>query len=143
MSKREYMHREITEIQWPKSAYIEFKPKTKAVWVIKDIIEKAKKTHEKWLCYLKTTPNIEPRIKATAGDIQHQEKWINLYDRALDALGSLQAENEVNIKRIKELEEQIRNLNDLHQQEEKRMLKALKEQGFAMGPFVEGPEIRD
>jgi len=48
----------------------------------------------------------------------------------------LKAENE-------RLTEQIQNLNEACRQAEKRWQAAMKEQGFMVGPTVEGPDIRD
>ena len=43
----------------------------------------------------------------------------------------------------KRLKEQIKSLIDMYARDKKRMEKALEEQGFQVGPLVEGPDIRD
>lgn len=88
------------------------KPKTKAAQVIKDILEKAKETHKKWLDYFQIALDAESEVKITAGSIQHQKKCIERYGRALDALGSLQVGIEQQQDCIRE------------------MVKTLKEQGY-------------
>ena len=65
--------------------------------------------------------------------MDYEEECAN---HAIDTVSSLK-------ERIEELEAQIENLNEAHRIDNRRLEKALKEQGFEVGPFVEGPDIRD
>jgi len=71
----------------------EFVPKTKAVWVIKNVLEQSINSHVKWIDYIeepaegKISMSI---IEQTAGGISHHKKCIKRYKKALDALKSIQ-----------------------------------------------------
>ena len=90
----------------------------------------------------------------TEANAQHICKCVNSRDAVEQKSEDLLKLNSIfliNAKKEKEqletenarLKKQIKSLIDMYDRDKRRMEKALAEQGFKVGPLVEGPDIRD
>ena len=83
-----------------------WKPTTKAIWTIKNTLEQAIQSHQKWVDYIENTPEAQRVDIEFVGNIEHHRNCIRKYQRALDALKTIQTENE----RLKEALQRSANL---------------------------------